>query len=137
MRRLSFVVLGLGLTVGLFLFAVDGKAQMGRGMMGGGMMSGRMMGSGMMGDRGSGMMNPGSGEQYGPQQYQRRQIPLREEDARTILEDYLKSTRNPNLKLGRIDDRGYAFEAEILTRNDSLVDKILVEKNTGAMRSVY
>lgn len=132
MRRLSFVVLGLGLAVGLFLFAMDGKAQMGRGMMGGG-----MMGSGMMGDRGSGMMNQGYGEPYGPQQYQRRQMPLREEDARTILEDYLKSTRNPNLKLGRIDDRGYAFEAEILTRNDSLVDKILVEKNTGAMRSVY
>jgi hypothetical protein len=136
MRRLSFVVLGLGLSFGLLLFAMDGKAQMGRGMMGGGMMGGGMMGSGRMGDAGPGMMNQGYGDQYGPQ-YQRRQMPLREEDARTILEDYLKSTRNPNLKLGRIGDRGYAFEAEILTRNDSLVDKILVEKNTGSMRSVY
>lgn len=31
MRRLSFVVLGLGLAVGLFLFTMDGKAHMGRG----------------------------------------------------------------------------------------------------------
>jgi hypothetical protein len=45
--------------------------------------------------------------------------------------------RNPNLKLEKIGDKGNAFEGEIVTKDDSLVDKILVDKNTGWMRSVY
>ena len=62
---------------------------------------------------------------------------MEEEDARAILEDYLSSVRNPNLKLGEITDQGNAFEAEILTKDNSLVDRVLVDKNTGWMRSVY
>jgi hypothetical protein len=42
-----------------------------------------------------------------------------------------------HLKLGKIEDKGNAFEAEILTKDDSLVDNILVDKYTGWMRSVY
>jgi hypothetical protein len=105
--------------------------------MGPGMMRGRGMGPGMMGPgmRGWGM-GPDYGYQYGPQ-YHRPQKPLEEKDAKVILENYLKSTRNPNLKLGRIEDKGDDFEAEILTQKDSLVDKILIDKNTGWMRSVY
>jgi len=45
--------------------------------------------------------------------------------------------RNPNLKLGEIEDKGNAFEAEIQTKDGSLVDRILVDKYTGWMRSVY
>jgi hypothetical protein len=105
--------------------------------MGPGMMRGRGMGPGMMGPgmRGWGM-GPGYGYQYGPQ-YQRPQKPLEKQDAKVILENYLKSTRNPNLKLGKIEDKGDDFEAEILNQKDSLVDKILIDKNTGWMRSVY
>jgi hypothetical protein len=104
--------------------------------MGPGMM-GRDMGPGMM-DRE--MMGPGYERQYGPQYGPRRQQPdkpLEEKDARAILQNYLQSKRNPNLKLGKINDIGNAFEAEVLTKDDSLVDKILVDKNTGSMRSVY
>jgi hypothetical protein len=101
---------------------------MGPGMMGPGYGYGRGMGPGMMG--------PGYGYQYGPQ-YQQPQKPLEEKDAKTILENYLSSTRNPNLKLGKIEDKGNAFEGEILTQKGSLVDKILVDKNTGWMHSVY
>jgi hypothetical protein len=116
--------------------------------MGPGMMRGRGMGPGMMGPgmmepgygygygMGPGMMGPGYGYQYGPQ-YQQPQKPLDEKHAKAIFENYLKSTRNPNLKLGRIKDKGNAFEAEILTQKDSLVDKILVDKKTGWMRSAY
>ena len=101
---------------------------MGPGMMGPGMMHhGRGMGPGMMG--------PGYG--YGPQ-YQQPQKPMEEDDAKELLENYLKSTRNPNLKLGDIKDVGSAFEAEIVTKkDDSLADKIAVDKYTGWMRSVY
>jgi hypothetical protein len=42
------------------------------------------------------------------------------------------------LKLGKIKDEGSAFEVDIVTKsNGSLVDKILVNKNTGWLRSAY
>jgi hypothetical protein len=110
----------------------------GYGMMGPGMMyRGYGMGPGMMGPgygMGPGMMGPGYG--YGPQ-YQQPQEPLTEKDAKGMVEDYLRSTRNPNLKLGTIEDKGPYFEAEILTKEGSLADKIAIDKNTGWMRSIY
>jgi len=39
--------------------------------------------------------------------------------------------------LGKIIERENYFEAEILTEEDSLADKIAVDKNTGWMRSIY
>ena len=117
---------------------------MGPGMMGPGYgMGPGMMGPGMMGPgygMGPGMMGPGYGGQYGPQyppQYQQPRTPMEEKDAKAMLENYIQSTRNPNLKLGKIKDVGPAFEGEILTKEDSLVDKILVDKGTGWMRSIY
>ena len=122
--------------------------------MGGGMMGG-YGGSGMMGGGSSGMgpggqnMGPGSGQETGPgmnspgdlRQYrpqtQQPQKPLDKEDARGVAERYLQSTRNPNLHLGKIEDKGDAFEANVLTKNNSLADKILIDKNTGALRSAY
>lgn len=85
---------------------------------------------------GPGMMGRGYGYTYGPQ-YRQPQLVLDEKNAREILENYLMSTRNPNLKLGKIEDKGNAFEAEILTKNGSLADKLLVDKNTGWIRSIY
>ncbi len=115
-----------------------GSGMMGRGMMGGGMMGPGMMGRGMMccGMMGSDMMGGGYGPQYGPQ-YQQPPKPLDEEEATALLENYLQSTRNPNLKLGKIEDKGNAFEAEIQTKDGSLVDKILVDKISRGMRSMY
>ena len=93
------------------------------------------MGPGMMGYGGYGMMGPGYGYY---RQYRQPYRPLKEKDAKRIVENYLNSTRNPNLKLGEIKDEGYAFEANIVTRkNGSLVDKVLVNKYTGWIRSVY
>jgi hypothetical protein len=111
---------------------------MGPGMMGPGMMGpgygGHMMGPGMMGP---GMMGPGYGPyQFGPQ-YQQPREPLKEKDVKQMLENYLQSTRNPNLKLGKITEKNGYFEAEILTKNNALVDKIIVDKYSGWMRSMY
>ena len=132
---------------------------MGPGMMGGqgygygmgpGMMGGRGygygMGHGMMGGQGygygmgPGMMGPGYG--YGPnQQYpyaqQQPQKPIDKDQAKSIVENYLKSTGNPNLKLGDIKDEGQNFEADVVTKDNSLADKILIDKNTGWMRPAY
>jgi hypothetical protein len=108
-------------------------------MMGGGMMGGRGygMGPGMMGrGMGPGMMGPGYGGQYEPPS-QQPQKPLDEKGAKGILETYLRGTRNPNLRVGKITEQGNYFEAEIVTKGGSLVDKILVDRYTGWIRSIY
>ena len=118
---------------------------MGPGMMGPGYGYGYGMGPGMMGPgygygMGPGMMGPGYGRQYGPQygrQYQQHQKPLDKNQAKQQVENYLSSMRNPNLKLGKIEEKGNGYQINIVTKDGSLVDKILVDKNTGWMRSAY
>ena len=83
---------------------------------------------------GPGMMGPGYG--YGPQ-YQQPQKPLEKSDVETMVKNYLASVRNPNLKLGKIEEKDGVFEADIVTKDNSLVNKVLVDKNTGWMRSAY
>jgi hypothetical protein len=98
-------------------------------------MSPEMHGYGM----GPGMMGPYGyryEERRGPYYGQPRE-PLKEEDAKNRIENMLEYSRNPNLKVGKIQDKGDYFEAEITTNDGSLVDKLLVDKDTGRMRSVY
>jgi hypothetical protein len=120
---------------------------MGPGMMGGyggygmgpGMMGGYGMGPGMMGGYGGyGPYGPQYGPpQYGPQ-YQRPQKPLDKDQAKQILENYLKSTRNPNLKLGDVKDEGSYFEGDIVTKKEgSLADRLAVDKDTGWIHPLY
>jgi hypothetical protein len=85
---------------------------------------------------GPGMMGPGYGGQYRPYS-QQPQKPLGAKDAKGILESYLRGIRNPNLRVGKITEQGNYFEAEIVTKEGSLVDKILVDKYTGWIRSIY
>jgi hypothetical protein len=148
----SLFVLGLVLISGLILFPLEGKSQTGHGMMGPGggygawnycPYCGAPMGPGMMGPgygRGYGMMGPGYGPQYGPPHgfpYQQPREPMKEKDAGQIVENYLRATRNPNLKLGKIIEKDTYFEAEILTKEGSLADKLAVDKSSGWMQSIY
>lgn len=102
--------------------------------------SGYTMGPGMMG-QGYGTMGQDHGmmgQNYGNEsQYQQHHKLMEETDAAAIAENYLKSTRNPNLKLGSITDKGSSFEIEILTLDNSISDKIAIDKNSGWIRSVY
>ena len=124
---------GYGYSKGLGMMGGYGSGYgMGPGMMGGyGPGYGR--GPGMMGGYGPGY---GMGRGYG-RQTQPTGKPIDAKEAEDLMNDYLKSTRNPNLKLGEIKDVGNAFEAEILTKKDDLVDKILIDKDTGNIRSAY
>jgi hypothetical protein len=98
--------------------------------------SGYSGGSGMMGGYSYGMGPGMMGRSYGRQsQSTGRSIDAKE--AETMMKDYLKYTRNPNLKLGKIKDTGRAFDAEILTKKNDLVDRILIDKGTGSIRSAY
>ena len=108
--------------------------------MGGTMGPGMMRGGGYGSDIGTGMMGGGmmGGRGYGyDQPYAAPGKPLDMKDAKSMMENYVKSTRNPNLKLGKIKDKGDVFEAEVLTKNNSLVDKVLINKQTGRMSSAY
>lgn len=157
------MVFALVLVAGVAYYAVEGNAQMGRGMMGPGTMGPGMMGQGgyqgwfcpycgqymgpgggygmgpgMMGHgMGPGMMGRGMGPGMMGQGYWQGQELLKEKDAKSIVENYLKASRNPNLKVGKIKDAGNGFEAEIVTKDKSLVDKVLVDKYSGWLRSVY
>jgi hypothetical protein len=100
-------------------------------------------------DMGPGMMRNGGPQDYGmgPEMmgrsyeeephYPRNHTSVDREAAARIFENYLNSRHNPNLKLGKIKDEGSDFEADLLTRDNSLVDKLIVSKETGRMRSAY
>lgn len=95
---------------------------------------GYSMGSGMMGGYG---MGPGMMWQYGLGYGRSSKKPIGIKEAETMLKDYIASSRNPNVKLGKIKDVGNAYEAEILTKNNALVDRVLIDKYSGWIRSVY
>jgi len=107
---------------------------MGPGMMG----PGYGMGPGMMGPGWQGGMGPYT-PYYGdnPQQMGRHSGPLEKADAQELVEDYIRSTRNPNLKTGKIEDTGSAFKVQIVTKDNSLVEEVLIDKNSGYMRPAY
>lgn len=119
---------------------IDAQA-MDDGMMGSGGYRGYDMGPGMMRyggyqDHGMGSSMMGPSEDNGSQRVQNRTL-ADKNAAEKIFEDYLNSRHNPNLKLGKIKDEGSVFEADLVTRDNSLVRKLIVDKNTGRMRSVY
>jgi hypothetical protein len=115
------------------------------------------MDSGMMGfeggylgyDMGPGMMHYGDSRDYGmghgmmgqgyenEPHYYHYQKNMDRNSVERILKNYLDSRRNPNLKLGEIRDEGSSFEADLLTKDNSLVDKLIVDKDTGRMHSAY
>jgi hypothetical protein len=72
----------------------------------------------------------------GSQAHQNR-LSLDNQAAERIFKDYLKSKNNPNLKLGKITDQGYFYEAALLTKDNSLVDELILDKNTGRIHSAY
>ena len=56
------------------------------------------------------------------------------EDARKVLAAYFAKK---DVKIGEIREQELFFEAEILDKNDNLVDKVIVDKRTGRIRSTY
>jgi hypothetical protein len=105
------------------------------------------MGPGMMWNRGdsdegtsmgpSGMMGSGRGYGYGHHSYNRSGKSVTMDQAKVLVEHYLTTIGNPNLKSGKIADKDKYFEVEIVTKEGSLVDKLMLDKQTGWMKSVY
>jgi hypothetical protein len=108
---------------------------------------GGMMGPGMMGyghgffDECAKMMSrygyrqyPGSPES---QKLETRKA-LTQEDAVSIVQNYLDHTTNPNLKVGEVENEEDGdYLVEIVTKDGSLVDKLEVNRLTGWIHSIY
>jgi hypothetical protein len=134
----------IGLVVGIGLTLASGVAfahfwGYGGQMMGPGY-GGHMMGPGYWGNRGPGyggsMMGPGYGDYCGgsgPAQYERK--PITEKETKSILQGYIG--RNPNLKVGDIKDKGAYFEGEVVTKDNSLVTRLSIDKNTGWVQPLF
>jgi len=112
----------------------QGQGAMQSGMMGNMMqqgMMGNMMQPGMMGN----MTQPGMMGQGMHGNVSSLQAPLTKDDVRVLMEYKLRFfIRNPNLKLGKIKETEEGFEVQIVTRDDSLVNQFVIDKNTGIMK---
>ena len=63
--------------------------------------------------------------------------PLEEADIRRMMEAWLAQERNPRLKLGPITAKDEnIFQADIVTRDNSLVQRFNVDRRTGAIQAV-
>lgn len=122
----------------------------GAGMMGGehGMMDPEMMmqmhggaSSGMMGGAAGGM---GQGMMGGmgpmglcPMMMARTDKDLSAEQVRDILEGHIAWTGNKRLKVGSVKQKDEeSYVAEVVTVDDSLVQRVEVNRSTGAMRPI-
>jgi len=56
------------------------------------------------------------------------------EEAKRVLTEYFV---NKDVRIGEIKEKGLFFEAEIRDKSNNLVDKVIVDKRTGRIRSTY
>ncbi len=114
-----------------------GPGMMGQGGMGQGMMGQGQMGSGMMGQgpMGPGMMGPGGGGRQGWGMMAPLPEDLSVDSARHMLEHYVAWQGNPRLKLGKVEEEDAdTIVGEIVTQDDSLVQRVEIDRHTGMMR---
>jgi hypothetical protein len=112
---------------------------MGAGMMGGedGMMDPQMM-MRMHGGTDKGMTGGGMGPMGPcPMMMARVDKDFSAEQVRDILEGQIAWTGNKRLKVGGVEQKDEeTYVAEIVTVDDSLVQRVEVNRNTGAMRPI-
>lgn len=91
-----------------------------------------MMGSGMMGQgMGSHMMGQG----MGPGMMQPLRQDLSAKDVTHMMEHRLAWNGNPNVKIGKVEEKDDdAITVEIVTKDGSLVQSLIVDRHTGWMR---
>ncbi len=99
---------------------------------------GGMMGMGMMGQEEDMFEECEEMMEWVAEHKQQAGEALTQEDAVSIVENYLQETRNPNLTIGEIEtgeDGDYLVE--IVTKDGSLVDKLEVDRLMGWIHSIY
>ena len=63
--------------------------------------------------------------------------PITIDQAKSVLERYIVFSENPDIRLGKITEQDNYFEAEIITKDGSLVDTLILDKKTGGIESIY
>jgi hypothetical protein len=143
---------GYGMGPGMMGQGMMGPSQgygygMGPGMMGQGYGPGQGMGPGMMGPgqgyapgygMGPGMMAPGAGPQpgYGMGPAPNPDADLSADDVRARIERNLAWHGNPRLKVGDVTETDEdTITADIVTKDGSLVQRFMVDRHNGWMRS--
>jgi hypothetical protein len=66
--------------------------------------------------------------------YGERKAVSNSQQARRLLKDYYGGR---DVRIGDIRERELFFEAEIRDRRGALVDKVIIDKRTGRIRSMY
>lgn len=56
------------------------------------------------------------------------------EEAKQVLAEYFAKK---DVRIGEIREKELFFEAEIRDKNNNLIDKVIVDKRTGRIRSIY
>jgi hypothetical protein len=69
--------------------------------------------------------------------YRQFDSPIDIKDAHALVQNYLDSTNNPNLKVGSETDKATGYEFDIVTKDNSLVDRFMVSKDTAEIHSAY
>lgn len=88
------------------------------------------------GQVGAGMKSQQWGRgQYGPGSTQPQMEPLSRATAQELAKNYVAG--NPNLKVGGISEQDEVYLARIFTQDDSLVEKLVIDKRSGWMRKEY
>jgi hypothetical protein len=131
--------LAAALSIGLLGSTTIAQPYGGWGMRGGG------YGPGMMGGYGPGWMHGGRGghgpcwgdrDGYGPGAYgQRGDLKLSTDDVKARLERWITWQGNPRLKVGDVKEKDAdTIEADIVTKDNSLVQRFAVNRHTGFYR---
>ena len=113
-------------------YGMTGQGMMMPMMMAPGMMGQGMMGQGMMnqGAMGQGMMNQGATPMMG----MAAAAPLDADHVRPHLEQHLAMMGLPNLMLGSIEaEDDDTLVAEIVTRDGTLVQRLAIDRHSGAV----
>jgi len=73
---------------------------------------------------------------HGPREgeYGQRKIIRTEAEARQILMNYFSPQKTV---IGKIWEKGWFFEAEIRDIHNTPIDRVIIDKRTGRMRSIY
>jgi hypothetical protein len=75
------------------------------------------------------------GMQWGP--YGVRKPVTTADQAKQVIEFYLTCNKNQGLTVGNIEEKKWYFEAEILDQDKKATDKVIVDKRSGRIRSIY
>ena len=126
-------------------YGMGGPGMMGPGMMGPGYgpggsgmpMMGPGMGPGIGPGMGPGMGGQGMGPGMGGGMMQQPRQSVSVDDVRDMLERRLAWQGNPNVKLGKVEEKDSdAILAEIVTQDGSLVERLEVDRRSGWTRMV-